>query len=107
VAKYQRFEWLVGFLAGKCFDFEWDEGNRDKSHLKHLVSALQIESVFVDPDAISVGIQISPETSEPRFAIIGKDYLGGILFVCFTIRAGKVRPISARLASKIERSKYE
>jgi uncharacterized DUF497 family protein len=107
VAKYEYFEWLVGFIASKGFDFDWDDGYRDKSHLKHSVTALQIESAFDDPNAISVGIQVSPETIEARFAIIGKDFLGGVLFICFTIRAGKVRPISARLANKIEKRNYE
>ncbi len=106
MAKFEYFEWLFEFLREKNFRFEWDSGNKGKSFQKHLVGDDEIEAAFNDPDAVALGIQTSPTCDESRFGMLGKS--GSILlFVNFTIRHGKIRPISARKANKLEKSLYE
>lgn len=108
MAKFEFFEWLFGFFeSSEDFLFEWDDGNSYKSQIKHKVETTQIESCFYDERILILGIQIEPKHLEPRYGIIAKDIEGKILFVCFTIRKGKIRPISGRLASRVEREIYE
>lgn len=52
-------------------------------------------------------IQVEPEVSEERYGILAKANDEKVLFVSFTIREGKIRPISGRLANKKERMIYE
>lgn len=89
------------------FDFEWDGGNRTKSSTKHAVTTIETEEVFSLGQAAPLGIQVSPKVPEERMAIVGVTTSGRILHIVFTIRNGKVRPISARSAHKKERDPYE
>jgi len=108
VAKFKYIQWLMTFLeAYDFFVFEWDAGNSNKSEDKHGVNLEQIESCFIDEKIMPLGIQFEPEVKEDRYGIIAKDCEGTILFVCFTIRDGKIRPVSGRLANKKEREMYE
>lgn len=43
---------------------------------------------------------------EDRYVALGMDHLGRIFVVVFTIRGNAIRLISARLATKSERSHY-
>ncbi len=52
-------------------------------------------------------MQITPKVEEERLGIIGPTKQGRILQVVFTVREGKVRPISARPAHKKEKKQYE
>ena len=54
----------------------------------------------------ALGEQISPKSSEPRFALLGTNPMGRYLFVCFTIRGNGVRVISARDMNQKERKLY-
>ena len=86
-------------------EFEWDEGNQAKSLVKHDITKTEAEEIFfhfklVQPDQRHSKI-------EPRFGMYGQTNAGKILFIAFTIRKGRVRIISARLASKRERKTYE
>ena len=67
----------------------------------------EIESVFDLKMAIPLGRQSFPEVEEERLCIVGLDSCGRMLSVVFTLREGRVRPISARIASKKERKLYE
>ena len=46
-------------------------------------------------------------TNEPRFGALGTDFSGRKISLYFTIREGRIRIISARPMSKIERKNYE
>lgn len=108
MAKFKYIQWLISFLeAFDIFTFDWDVGNSLKSEEKHDVTIEQIESCFLDERILSLGIQIEPEVKEDRYGVIARDYDGKILFVCFTIRNGKIRPVSGRVANKKERLQYE
>ena len=108
MAKFEYIEWLVSFLeAFDIFFFDWDKGNFHKSEDKHGVSVEQIESCFLDDRILPLGVQFEPSVNEERYGVLAKDHDGKILFVCFTIRKGKIRPVSGRLANKKERKLYE
>ena len=88
--------------------FEWDEGNVEKSKIKHGVGPKEVEEMFCDAHKIvPLGVQVAPKTEEERIGIIGADGDGRVLHLVFTVRAGRVRPISARPAHRKERSLYE
>lgn len=108
VAKFKYIQWLISFLeAFDIFVFQWDAGNSLKSEDKHGVTIEQIESCFLDEKILPLGIQVEPKVKEERYGIIARDYEGTILFVSFTIRDGKIRPVSGRVANKKERIIYE
>ncbi len=63
--------------------------------------------MFRSGAALPLGIQISPVVSEQRLGIVGPALNGKLLQIAFTLREGKVRPISARPAHPKERKQYE
>ncbi len=88
-------------------EFEWDQWNIQKNETKHGVSSVEAESVFSDPKLkLYEDIKHSTE-KEKRFICYGKSRLHRILMIAFTLRKQKVRIISARSASKSERSAYQ
>ena len=84
--------------------FEWDSGNRDKCQ-SHGASVEDIESIF----ARRVLIIDDHENSsvERRFRAIGVTDKGRKLFVVFTMRGRKIRPLSARFMHQREIDRYE
>ena len=107
MAQFQFVQWLIHWLRETSeFQFEWDEGNSFKSTAKHGVAPEETEEVFLLRQAAPLGVQISPKSPEERLGIIGPNYSGRILQVVFTLRDGKIRPISARPAGRKERSFY-
>lgn len=107
MAQFVFFQWIFEFLTESRFEFEWDTGNSQKNFLKHGVLTKDAEAVFFDDRLIVLGIQVSPETFEDRFGVIGKTKEGSILFISFTVRRGFIRIISARTANQKEREIYE
>jgi len=108
MAKFKFVEWLLLWLEETArFEFEWDDGNQAKSSTKHAVTTTETEEVFSLGQAAPLGIQVSPKVAEERLAIVGVTAVGRMLHIVFTIRNGKVRPISARPAHRKERELYE
>lgn len=109
MAQFEFVTWLAKWLLEQeHFVFEWDHGNSTKSVQKHKISSESAEQIFLNKDLlVPLGIQVSPETNEPRFGALGTDFSGAKISVCFTIREGKIRIISARPMSKLERNNYE
>lgn len=108
MAKFLFAEWLVHWLQeSSSFHFDWDEGNTIKSAAKHGVAPVEAEEVFLLGQAAPLGVQVSPEAPEERLGVVGPTYTGRMLQVVFTLREGKVRPISARPASRRERGYHE
>lgn len=87
-------------------EFEWDKGNIDKSYRKHGITPKEAEEIFLDIN-LKVQTDIKHSEIEERFIGIGKTFENKILFTIFTFRDNKIRIISARIANKKERSKYE
>jgi uncharacterized DUF497 family protein len=86
--------------------FEWDPKKAALNLLKHRVSFSEAATVFDDPGAT---IFDDPDHSiiEHRELIVGTSELARILIVSFTQRGSSTRIISARPASRKERTKYE
>lgn len=108
MAQFEFVAWLVQWLfQQEDFEFDWDTGNSTKSELKHKINVETAEQVFRNKEfLVPLGIQVSPAANEPRFGALGMDILGNRLSVSFTIRAGKIRVISCRPMSKLERRNY-
>ena len=94
-------------MQADSFEFEWDTGNLSKSARKHEVSIDEVESLFELKLAVPLGRQVSPPVSEERLCLVGPTAKGQMISVVFTLREGRVRPISSRAASKKERNLYE
>lgn len=108
MAQFEFVEWLVlWLLSRKDIEFEWDHGNQNKSFQKHGIKIESAEQLFLNKEClVPLGIQLSPTADEPRFGVLGMDLLGNQLFICFTVRRGKVRVISVRPMSQLERKKH-
>lgn len=107
LAKFKFIHWLVEFLlSDEDFIFDWDEGNSTKNEEKHSITIKMVESAFQDSSLLALGEQYQPSVDEARYGFIAKCRTGEILFICFTLRSGKIRPISARVANKNERNTY-
>ena len=113
MAKFEFNVWIFKWLLEQSeFKFEWDDGNKTKSLLKHAIKCNEAESVFIyNPDLIRVlGIQVSPsyESDEPRYGIFGESSTNKKVFICFTLKENdKIRIISIREINKKEREIYE
>ena len=108
MAKFRFVEWLLLWLQENShFEFDWDEGNQTKSAAKHSVRTEEVEEVFTLGQAVPLGVQVIPLVHEERLGIVGTTTEERILHVVFTLREGKVRPISARPAHKKERELYD
>jgi len=86
--------------------FEWDKIKAGTNLKKHRVSFEEASSVFGDPMATTID---DPQirSAEYRFVTIGRSVLGQLLIVVHTERNDKIRIISARKATRSERSQYE
>ena len=108
MAQFKFILWLAyWYLQSDLFEFEWDRGNLNKSLNKHDVSPDEIESVFELKLAVPLGRQESPPVDEERLNLVGPSSDGRMISVVFTLRDGRVRPISGRDASRKERKLYE
>jgi uncharacterized protein len=87
-------------------DFEWDSGNQTKSLVKHEITTTEAEETFFNFKQVLPDYSHSTKI-EPRFVMYGQTNAGKILFISLTIRRKRVRIISARPASKMERETYE
>ena len=86
-----------------ALSFEWDETKNEINKKKHKISFETAVHVFDDPDYIEM-YDFEHSKDEERFIAIGR--VGDILFVVFVERGEKIRIISARLATDIEKEIY-
>jgi uncharacterized DUF497 family protein len=85
--------------------FEFDPLKAVINRRKHGVPLADAEGVFDDP--LAVHIEDPDAEHEQRFVAIGTGNTGMALVVVYTYGADAVRVISARRASRKERSEYE
>jgi uncharacterized protein len=108
MAKWEFVEWLLYWiLETSHFEFEWDRANSAKIATKHGVSTAEVEAVFRSGLALPLGTQISPLVNEQRLGLVGPTLGGQLLQIAFVLRQGRVRVISARVAHRKERQRYE
>ncbi len=87
-------------------EFEWDEDKAASNKKKHHISFEEAATVFADPLGVIFEDEVH-STEEQREILIGHSEKNRLLLVSFTERAGAIRIISARQATKKERKDYE
>ena len=92
-------------ILHQCCGFDWDEGNTDKSWLKHKVSPSECEQIFFNHPLV-IQDDIIHSKSEQRFYALGQTDSKRFLFIVFTVRNNFIRVISARDMSRKERRVY-
>lgn len=95
----------VRFLAGDI-TFEWDAAKAAANKRKHGVSFEEAATAFLDPLA---RIFDDPDDArgEHRFLLTGMSAKNRLVLVVHVERGDRLRIISARLATRRERSKLE
>lgn len=85
--------------------FEWDPEKARANWRKHGVRFADAAEVLEDDLAVTV--TDSGSNLEERAVTIGLDALDRLLVVVYTWRGKRLRLISARRATRLERSQYE
>ena len=87
-------------------EFEWDPKKAKYNLKKHGVSFEEASSVFADPLAV---VYEDPDHSvyENRFLTIGTSIQGQLLHIAFADDGERIRIISARTLTKLEKKLYE
>jgi uncharacterized DUF497 family protein len=91
------FRTLVGF--------DWDDGNRGKSWRRHGVRDSEAEEVLSEAPLL-VAPDVGRSWSEPRFLALERTRTRRRLLVAFTVRADRLRIVSARDMSRKERRSH-
>ena len=86
--------------------FTWDSGKAAANLSRHHVDFREAATVFDDPLSTTFP-DVDHSTSERRFVIIGASAPGRVLVVAYTEQGETVRVISARFATRRERTFYE
>lgn len=86
--------------------FEWDTEKARRNGKKHGVSFSEALTVFRDELSLTYP-DVDHSVDEDRLLIIGLSFSGKVLVISHTFRNDVVRIISARKATKNERSFYE
>ncbi len=99
--------------ARRCYDsqrmgveFEWDAEKARHNKATHRIDFREALTVFADPFARIFEDEEHSE-EEPREIIIGHSAQRRLILVCFTVRDKRIRIISARKATSLERKDYE
>ena len=87
-------------------EFEWNKDKVKANSAKHGVSFAEAKTVFDDPLFVDF---YDPDHSddEERYIIVGQSERGRLLVVSYTERNQKIRLISAREATRMEKIAYE
>jgi len=86
--------------------FEWDTQKAKSNEQKHGITFDEASTVFEDFLSLTIHDPLHSENEE-RFTSIGVSHKNRILIVVHTERGDNIRIISARKATKNERSYYE
>ena len=83
--------------------FDWDKDNIE--HIaRHGVEPYEVEEALLDPERIARNAR--NVRGEVRRAVLGATEAGRILFVIYTIRNEKIRPVMSRDATDGEQKAY-
>ena len=83
--------------------YEWDPDKAATNEARHGVRFTDAVSVFGDEQALTIH---DTHPDEERFVTIGMDAFARVLVVVYTWRGDAVRLISARKATRSERTHY-
>jgi uncharacterized protein len=84
--------------------YQWDRNKAATNFNKHGIDFADAVFVFSDDLAVTVNDE---RFDEERFITIGIDAFGRVLVVVYTLRGNDIRLISARKATRPERTEYE
>lgn len=87
-------------------EFVWDPTNAKANQAKHGVSFEEAVTVFADPVA-RIFDDENHSDDERREIIIGASMKRRLILVCFTVRGTRIRLLSARKTTRLERKDYE
>ncbi len=87
-------------------DFEWDKSKARSNRAKHGIDFVEATTVFGDPLALT-GFDPDHSIDEDRFVTVGATIDGNLMVVTYTDRGDRIRIISARKATRKERSDYQ
>ena len=90
----------------KLSSFDWDKANTNKNKEKHNVEYRECEEIFSNNPLVFIEDKQHSQ-AENRWGALGKTNNGRRLAVYFTIRADKIRIISARDQGKKDRLAYK
>lgn len=93
-------------LSFDGIDFEWDPGKAATNLRKHGLSFREAATAFGDPMAVTFEDPIHSE-DEDRFLLFGYTEKRRLVVVSFVVREDRTRIITARKATRKERSIYE
>jgi len=85
--------------------FQWDEGNSEKTWVRHVVSPAECEQLFLNRPIV-LSFDEDHSKLEQRFVALGHADSGRQLTVVFTVRGSLLRVISGRPMSRRERGIY-
>ncbi len=86
--------------------FEWDDDKAASNEFKHGVTFNEASTAFRDALA-SVFQDLDRSGDEPREILAGLSDRMRLLMVCFVLRDGTIRLITARQATASERRRHE
>lgn len=86
-------------------EFEWDNGNKEKPK-KHGLTLEETEEAFFDENKV-VFTDWKHSRAEQRITLLGKTKKGSLLNIVYTVRAKKIRIITARPTNRKEIVLYE
>lgn len=92
-------------LLAQTTGFEWDAGNGPKLLTRHQVTTGEVEQAFFHVPLL-LALDLKHSSHEPRYVALGRSTDARLLHIVFTIRAGRIRPISARDMNRKERAQY-
>jgi len=87
-------------------DFQWDKNKARTNLAKHGVSFDEATTVFADPFSLTIPDPAHSQV-EDRLIVLGHSHQRKLLVVVHTERGDSIRIISARRASRRERTTYE
>jgi uncharacterized protein len=83
--------------------YEWDPAKAEANQQKHGVRFADAVAVFSDERALTLD---DPHPDEERYVTLGMDAFARLLVVVYTWRGDVIRLISARKATRQERTHY-
>jgi uncharacterized protein len=86
--------------------FEWHDVKAEKNVRKHGVSFDEAATVFEDPLSISDSDPLHSD-DETRYVLVGLSNENRLLVVGYAMRGERIRIISSRPATALERKHYE
>jgi len=85
-------------------EYEWDPAKAALNYRKHGIHFADAVGALEDDRAITIA---DTSSDEERFKTLGTDFLGRVLVVAYSHREERIRLISARRATALQRATYE